>query len=216
VTRFRQILMSAVLLAAGSAAAGAGAADDAVLERYLVGLRSLRAAFSQVTLDASGKVVEKGAGSLVVARPGRFRWEFRPEGGDPQLLVADGRNLWLYDQELQQVTVKPAASALAATPIVLLSGGMAEARAAFEFSALPARDGMEQLRVTPRGASADFASAELGFRGDELQRLVIHDRLAQVVTLEFSHAARNARVTDGELSFRPPAGADLIGTPQPP
>lgn len=210
--RTRIALAWMLLAAAGRAAAG----DDAVLEHYLDGLATLRADFTQVTTDAAGKAIERGSGSLLVARPGRFRWQYRPEGGDPQLLVADGRNLWMYDEALAQVTVKPAASALAATPIVLLSGGIAAARDAFEFATLPAHDGLELLRVVPRAASADFASAELGFAGGSLRRLVIHDRLAQTVTLDFTRAERNGRVKDADLAFRPPAGADLIGTPQAP
>ena len=190
--------------------AAAMAAD--ALDRFLVGLTSWRAPFTQEVIDSAGKSVEQGGGTLLVRRPGRFRWEYTPQDAGAQLLIADGKNLWFYDQELQQATVKPAGSALTATPVVLLSGTDAEMRAAFEIVPQPVRDGLAWVQVTPRSATADFASAELGFRDTQLQRLRIHDRLGQTVTLSFTRSARNSRVLDSELRFTPPAGVDVIGT----
>lgn len=189
----------------------AASAADA-LERFLAGLTSWRAPFTQEVIDSTGKSVERGSGTLLVGRPGRFRWEYTPQDAGAQLLIADGRNLWFYDQELQQATVKPASSALAATPVVLLSGTNAEMHAAFEIVPQAARAGLAWVKVTPRSATADFASAELGFRDTQLQRLRIHDRLDQTVTLSFTRSVRNSRVLDSELQFTPPAGVDVIGT----
>jgi chaperone LolA len=193
----------------------AAVAPATALDRYLDGLGTLRAKFSQVVVDAAGKQLEQGQGSLLVRRPGRFRWEYTPSDAGAQLLVADGTNLWFYDRELQQATVKPAAAALTATPVMLLSGSAADLRAAFTVVAAGEHGALEWVQVTPRSAAAEFASAELGFRGDKLVRLVIHDRLNQTDTLEFTDSVRGARVTEAELRFTPPAGVDLIGTPQP-
>ncbi len=189
-------------------------ATATALDRYLDGLTTLRAKFSQVVVDAAGKQLETGEGSLLVRRPGRFRWEYTPSDAGAQLLVADGTNLWFYDRELQQATVKPAAAALTATPVMLLSGSAAELRAAFTVAAAGAHDSLEWVQVTPRSAAAEFSSAELGFRGEQLVRLVIHDRLNQTDTLEFTDSVRGARVAESELRFAPPAGVDVIGTPQ--
>ncbi len=195
--------------------AQAGAAADTALDRYLDGLTTLRTKFSQVVVDAAGKALETGTGTLLVRRPGRFRWEYAPSDAGPQLLVADGTNLWFYDRELQQATVKPAAAALTATPVMLLSGTAAELRAAFVVVGVGEHDALEWVQVTPRSATAEFASAELGFRGGQLARLVIHDRLNQTDTLTFSESERGARIAEAELRFTPPAGVDLIGAPQP-
>jgi outer membrane lipoprotein carrier protein len=186
-----------------------------VLDNYLQGLASLRTEFSQVVLDAHGQELESGTGTLLVRRPGRFRWEYTPRGEGTQLLVADGANLWFYDRDLQQATVKPAAAALSATPVVLLSGTPEEMRAAFMVSDAGAHDGLQWVRVTPRSATAEFSSAELGFRGTQLARLVIHDRLNQTDSLAFTHSERGARIADAELRFTPPPGVDLIGTAAP-
>jgi outer membrane lipoprotein carrier protein len=192
------------------------AATSTALDQFLENLESLRASFSQVVIDAQGHQIETGQGSLVVRRPGRFRWEYTPADAGPQLLVADGANLWFYDRDLQQATVKPAAAALTTTPVMLLSGTAEEMRAAFAITDAGTRDALSWVQVTPRSAAAEFSSAELGFRGGELVRLVIHDRLNQTDTLSFTHSVRGARVADAELHFTPPSGVDVIGTPKPP
>ena len=193
-----------------------GAANSATpLDQFLNGLTSLRTHFSQVVVDGNGKALERGTGLLLVQRPGRFRWEYQPSDAGARLLVADGVNLWFYDRELQQATVKPAAAALTATPVVLLSGSAADVRAAFEVADGGTRGSLAWVQVTPRSETADFARAELGFRGGVLAKLVIHDRLGQTSTLEFSGSARNAGVEESELRFQPPPGVDLIGMAQP-
>lgn len=202
--------------AALAACAPASGEQATALDRFLGGLTSLRAEFSQSAIDAAGKTADEGSGTLLVRRPGRFRWEYTSKDAGPQLLVADGRNLWFYDRELSQATVKPAAAALGATPIVLLSGTPAQLHAAFEVKSAAPSAGLERVQVTPKSASADFASAELGFRGTQLAELVIHDRLNQQVTLRFTKSERNAPVAESELRFQPPAGVDLIGTPRKP
>ena len=210
--------MLACALAVGQALAAAparAATSGTPLDRYLGGLSSLRTSFSQTVMDAAGAVIETGKGTLLVQRPGKFRWEYTPLGADAHLLVADGSNLWFYDHELQQATVKPAAAALSATPVVLLSGSAEQVHAAFAIVDVGARESLSWVQVTPRSASADFSTAELAFRGAQLVRLVIHDRLNQTVTLSFTRNARNARIADGELQFTPPAGVDVIGTAQP-
>ena len=191
--------------------APAFAAD--ALERFLAGLPSWRASFTQQVEDSTGKRIEQGEGTLLVSRPGRFRWQYKPQDSGEQLLIADGSNLWFYDVELQQATVKAASAALSTTPVVLLSGTSVQMRAAFEITAQPARGGLDWVRVVPRSASADFADAQLGFRGTQLLQLLIHDRLGQSVTLDFQHSERNARIAESELQFTPPAGVDVIGTP---
>lgn len=205
-------LLGAALLAGLSAPLQAATGTE--LDQFLENLQSLRASFTQTVVDAKGQEIEKGEGTLVVRRPGRFRWEYTPAGDGPQLLVADGTNLWFYDRDLQQATVKPAAAALTTTPVILLSGTAAEMRAAFTITDQGTREELAWVQVTPRSAAAEFSAAELGFRGGQLTRLVIHDRLNQTETLNFTRSARGARVEDSELHFTPPAGVDVIGTPQ--
>jgi outer membrane lipoprotein carrier protein len=214
---FALLLLGLPLLAARVAGSETTGTE---LDRYLQGLSSLRTDFRQTVSDAHGTTVEAGAGELIVQRPGRFRWDYQPKGSaDPkasgQLLVADGRNLWFYDRELAQATVKPMASVLSPTPVMLLSGSVADLHAQFDVTAGKAREGLDWVEIQPRSAEADFSHAELGFARGQLARMLINDRLGQTVRLDFEHSQRNAQIDATNFSFVPPVGVDVIGTPQP-
>lgn len=196
------------------------------LDRYLDGLKSWRARFTQVVVDGRKREVGRGSGLLLIDRPGKFRWELAPDTGSAgkkdngagasatqgQLLVADGRNLWFFDRELEQVTVKPVSAALAQTPAMLLSG-TGRIRDGFTLSSDGRSNGLEWVRAVPRQAEADFRAARFGFAGTELRKLVLEDKLGQTATLTFEQAERNGRVDPAELTFTAPAGVDVIGTP---
>ena len=191
------------------------------LDSYLEHLKTLRAEFSQVVTDGKGREVQNARGKLVIVRPGRFRWELTPAvgsgAGSPQLMVADGKNLWFYDRDLEQVSVKPASSALTATPAGLLSGE-GNIRELFTVSAAGRKDGMDWVLVTPKQSDADFREARLAFgtgrrQEGDLKRMVLKDQLGQTVRLDFDTSERNPPVAEAEVKFIPPAGADVIGTP---
>lgn len=210
-------LLGLLAAATGAAAAVTGAPGPTgapALDRFFERLHSLSASFTEVVTDAQGRETQRATGMLLVLRPGRFRWEIRPKGeGSGQLLVADGRNLWYYDRDLDQVTVRPEAAALTATPAMLLSGGP-NALAAFDVSAAGTRDGLDWVRVVPKAADADFRQALIGFSGNRLQRMTLEDKLGETAEFDFQHAERNAAVSASEVMFTPPAGTDVIGTPE--
>jgi outer membrane lipoprotein carrier protein len=184
------------------------------LDRYLDGLTSWRATFTESIVDARNRKVGSGKGSLLLQRPGKFRWELAPDDGTEsgQLLIADGRNLWFLDRDLQQVTVKPMDAALSQTPAMLLSGA-GKVREAFAVSDAGEREGLAWVRVVPRQAEADFRFAQLGFKGNDLQRMVLEDKLGQKATLSFQGAVRNGPVEPSALVFVTPPDVDVIGTP---
>jgi outer membrane lipoprotein carrier protein len=198
------LMLAWILPAMGIAQATA----TSVLDRYLDDLKTLRAEFTQTLVDARGREVESTSGTLVVSRPGKFRWDL-----GNQLLVADGKNVWFFDRDLEQVTVKPADAALSATPAMLLSG-TTDLRSAFKVSSAGERDGLEWVLVEPTGAEADFRRALLGFSKGQLQRMIIDDKLGQTATVSFQKVIRNASVKPEEVSFTPPPGADVIGRPR--
>lgn len=203
------------------AAAPVQAALPAALQGFVSGLSTFSAEFEQQVRDVNGQSIARGHGTLWVQRPGRFRWDYRPAGGadEPadsgQLLLADGRNLWLYERDLAQATVRDAASADAAAPMLLLSGDEAQIERVFSLAAEPDRDGLRWVEVRPRAATADFARAELAFRGAVLVRMVISDKLGQVTTLLINRSQRNPRLDPALFRFTPPAGVDVIGTVRP-
>jgi outer membrane lipoprotein carrier protein len=186
------------------------------LDSYLEHLKTLRTEFTQVVTDGKGREVQNARGKLVIVRPGRFRWELTPASAgannSPQLMVADGKNLWFYDRDLEQVSVKAATSALTATPAGLLSG---EGNIRELFTVAPAgrKDGLDWVLVTPKESDADFREARLAFGKSELKRMVLKDKLGQTVRLDFLASERNPPVAEAEVKFIPPADADVIGTP---
>lgn len=206
--RFLAALVTAALLCAPVAFAQRTSA----LDRFLEGLASWQAEFAQTVVDARGKQRVAETGRFIVRVPGQFRWETGL--GPAQVMVADGRNLWFYDRDLEQVTVKPARSALTATPAMLLVGGV-NLRESFEIKNLPKSSGLDWVAVKPRGADAEFRSARLGFAGNDLRRMEIEDKLGQKTLLVFSKTLRNAVLAADAFVFQAPPDADLIGTPVP-
>jgi len=201
-------------------AAGAVLADTpngvTLLDRYLDGLQTLRANFSQSLTDAHGREIDRGAGTLVVLRPGKLRWELRPQGSREkagELMVADGKNVWFYDPDLAQVSVKPIDAGLSGTPAMLLSGAV-DVRQNFVLTDAGEHDGLNWVSVAPKSADSDFRRARLGFAHGELSRMILEDKLGQTATIVFDHAVRNGPVAPDEVSFTPPAGVDVIGTPR--
>jgi outer membrane lipoprotein carrier protein len=187
-----------------------------LLDRYLDGLQTLRANFSQSLTDAHGREIDRGAGTLVVLRPGKLRWELRPQGSREkagELMVADGKNVWFYDPDLAQVSVKPIDAGLSGTPAMLLSGAV-DVRQNFVLTDAGEHDGLNWVSVAPKSADSDFRRARLGFAHGELSRMILEDKLGQTATIVFDHAVRNGAVAPDEVSFTPPAGVDVIGTPR--
>ncbi len=189
------------------------------LDAYLEHLKTLRASFLQTLADSQGREIDRATGTIIVQRPGKFSWEIHPQagsggsGGAGQLMVCDGRNLWFFDRDLEQVTVKPVDAALSATPALLLSGAV-DVRKNFTITPAGERLGLEWVLVEPHGAEADFREALFGFDKGELKRMILEDKLDQTATVMFDKVERNVRVSAAEVSFTPPKGADVIGTPR--
>jgi outer membrane lipoprotein carrier protein len=158
---------------------------------------------------AGGDAAEKAAGRLYLQKPGRFRWDYREP--NEQLIVSDGTNVWLFDQELEQVTVKPIDESLATTPALLLAGkaGVAES---FTVSDAGTREGIDWILLVPKRADTDFLEFRLGFVRGELRAMELKDKLQQNTRIEFSDVKRNARLGAELFTFKPPDGVDVIGT----
>ena len=188
------------------------------LDGYLDHLKTLRASFLQTLADSQGREIDRATGTIIVQRPGRFSWDIHPQSGSGagtagQLMVCDGRNLWFFDRDLEQVTVKPVDAALSATPALLLSGAV-DVRKNFTITAAGEREGLQWVLVEPHGTEADFREALFGFDKGELKRMILEDKLDQTATVMFEKVERNVPVSAAEVSFTPPKGADVIGTPR--
>ena len=194
-----------------AAAAKSASASDAQalarVERAVAALESVRAEFVQELVDPRTKSVQRATGTLSLKKPGRFRWDYAQPA---QVIVSDGERLWLYDADLEQVTVRRVKDTLSQTPAMLLSG-QARVRDGFTVQAAPPAGGLDWVRLVPRRADADFRELRLGFAGDTLQRLEFEDKLNQQTRIELKRIQRNVRLDDALFRFVPPPGTDVIG-----
>jgi outer membrane lipoprotein carrier protein len=205
VQRLLRVLFLALGLAA-SAPSQAGAV--AALREFLTQTKTARGEFTQQVARGSTQAAPPSSGSFAFERPGRFRWTYlKPY---EQVLVADGERLYLYDRDLNQVTVRRIAAALPATPASILFGGN-EFERDFAVAEAGRRDGIEWLAATPRAKESQFERIEIGFRDGQLAAMVIADSFGQVSRLAFSRVERNPKLDPALFRFVPPAGADVIG-----
>ena len=170
--------------------------------------QSARANFEQKVYDRDRKLVQESKGSFVFLRPGRFRWVY--EKPVDQLIVGDGERVWIYDRDLNQVTVRRISKALGSTPAALLAGA-SDVDKAFEMTDAGERDGLEWLEAKPRDKDAGFERIRMGFSATGVQAMELVDNFGQTTRLRFSGLVRNPKVDPAEFRFEPPKGADVLG-----
>ena len=185
-------------------------AGELLVNNFVDNVITLQGRFEQSLIDAEGVVVERSSGTLEIERPGRFRWSY----AEPyeQWLIADGLNIWSYDVDLAQVTVKPQAKALANTPALLL-GGSADALSQFSFEGSVVEKGTTWVRMIPIDTKSGFERMELGFMNGQLTRMVFFDNLDQTTLIALYDVTTNEPIDSERFEFRPPDDADLVGVP---
>ncbi len=185
-----------------------GAAALTRVQAYLDSLHSLRAGFDQALFDAESRPVQESSGTLRLQRPGRFRWDYAPPF--EQSIVADGERLWIYDADLEQVTVRTLDKTLASTPAMLLSGD-GRVRDGYDFQAGFTAEGIEWIELAPRVTDTDFRLVRLGFEGEALRVMDLVDSLGQTTRIRFREIENNPELDAEVFRFAPPEGADVIG-----
>lgn len=199
------ILVCAAMLQASPVAADSGAER---LVEFLRTVTTLQADFTQTVADDDGIVLQEAAGTLIVHRPGRFRWDYITPA--EQVIVGDGDRVWMYDAELAQVTVRPMDATLASTPAMLLSGdGVLDEE--IRLQELGEVDGIVWVGVMPNLADTEFESARIGFRGALPAVIELIDPFGQRTRIEFEHVRVDEPVDEALFRFDPPPGVDVIG-----
>jgi outer membrane lipoprotein carrier protein len=213
VTLFPLRHLALLLIVACSAAAAASAADDAAgrrLEQILGELKTLKSGFEQTLAGAHGEVLERASGTLYLSKPNRFRWDYAT--GARQIIVSDGERVWLYDQELDQVTVRALGQSLSGTPAMLLAG-TTRLGDSFRVSDLGRYEGLDWIKLLPKTADTDFREIRVGLSGSTLARMTLKDKLGQSTELTFTKLERNPELDPSLFHFEPPPGVDVIGNP---
>ena len=187
-------------------AAHAGGVDR--LKAFIAGAKTAEADFSQTVSDKNGRVTQQASGRMAFARPGKFRWDYSKPY--EQVIVGDGVKLWLYDADLEQVTVKTLGDVIAGTPAALLAGDNAIEKY-FVLKNAGEADGLEWLEATPKNKDTSFERIRMGFKGDLLMQMELFDTFGQRTTLKLSRMVRNPAIPPSRFTFSPPKGADIIG-----
>jgi outer membrane lipoprotein carrier protein len=205
-------LFIAGLLLIGTARAAQPVTDDgeALVSAFVNDVITFSADFEQSLIDPDGLMLEKTSGTLEIQRPGRFRWVY--EEPYEQWLVADGTNIWSYDVDLEQVTVKPQAEALANTPALLL-GGSGNAMDQFEHDGSFTENGFTWVRLVPVDTESGFRRVELGFEEDRLSRMVFFDNLEQTTVVVLKNVVVNEPIDAERFRFAVPDDVDVVGKP---
>jgi len=179
----------------------------AQLRAFLANTVTFEAGFTQVLLEADSGRTQVSEGRFYLHRPERFRWDYtRPA---PQLVVADGEHLWLFDPDLEQVTVRRLDDGLSATPAMLLSG-TGELEDSFQIGAAYQEDGFDWVELAPRSEGADFGGVRVGFADGTLATMELLDALGQTTVIRFSDVVVNGSLDPALFVFTPPPGADVI------
>jgi outer membrane lipoprotein carrier protein len=204
IRNFRWLALGAALLAG---TAFAGARDT--LDGFARGLKGLDGQFVQQVFDANGKRKESSSGRVALSAPRLFRWEYvKPY---PQLIVADGKKVWVYDPDLEQVTVRAQGIEEQNSPLAALIDPSRLDRD-FTVGEGGSADGLEWLVLKPKQAdNASFEAARLGFDATGLARMEVVDALGQRTEIAFSGWKKNPDFDKGTFTYTPPKGVDVVG-----
>jgi len=185
----------------------AHAASIDMLKSFLQNTESGKARFAQIIVDKNMKKVQQGTGTMHFARPGRFRWEY--EKPYEQLIVGDGTRLWIYDKDLNQVSVRKLDAALGGSPAALLAGSN-EIEKTYTLTNIGAQEGLDWLEAVPKSKENAFERIRLGFNNGSLEAMELRDQFGQVTVIKFAAFERNPRLAPELFRFTPPKGADVI------
>jgi outer membrane lipoprotein carrier protein len=207
-SRLLPALVRAFVSAASIAllAATAQAAPVDTLRAFVRDVKSGHADFTQTVTSPDGKKKRTSKGSFEFQRPSRFRFDYAKPYA--QVIVGDGKKVWLYDVDLEQVTVRPMSQAVGATPAALLAGGSLESD--FELKNAAPTDGLDWVEARPKLKDGQFQLVRVGFKGTALAVLEIIDSFGQLSRLDFSGYAANAPLPAQRFQFTPPPGADVL------
>lgn len=202
------LLGSAVFAAAFSFFLAASAASIDRFHAFVRSTQSARADFSQKVYDRNRKLTQESSGSFAFSRPGRFRWTYAKPYA--QVIVGDGQKVWIYDEDLNQVTVRKVARAIGSTPAALLAGS-SDIEKDFALSEAGSADGLEWMEARPREKESGFERIRMGFGVAGIQAMELVDQFGQTTVLRFSNLSRNPALEPSMFRFVPPKGADVLG-----
>lgn len=204
--RFVAVVLCMFVTAAQAAPEATGGVES--LRRFFSGVQTVQARFTQVVLDESLNAIQESSGNLWIDRPDKFRWDY--DAPFKQEIVGDGLRIWVYDKELEQVTVRPLAGGLGYTPAVLLAGrGKLEDN--FAIKPLGSQGNLEWAQLIPKNKDGGFESIRLGFEQGKLRVLEMLDGFGNTTRVTLQAPKENVKIDPAKFQFTPPKGVDVVG-----
>jgi len=170
-----------------------------------------KADFYQQVIDADDVIIQEASGFFVLKKPGRFKWHYKSPIS--QQIVADGKNLWMFDIDLAQVTVQPIDDALGSAPIMLLTENKPLAED-FEIREMSMAFGLQWIALVPRIKDTEFYRIEIGVDGEDIREMKLYDHFDQTTVIRFSNIQYDAMLDDSNFKFVIPQGVDVVGEPK--
>ncbi len=181
---------------------------QAALLDFNASMSSFSAEFTQTVYDSESVPLQESSGSVELLRPGRFRWTYVEPNS--QLIVADGITLWVFDEDIKQVTVQPQESALGSAPIGLLSG-QKTLESEFTVTELGVENGLQWFELEPKVQDTDFNTVYIALDDNGLHAMELRDNFDQATQIKFSNFKKNVALTQDRFVFTPPEDADVVG-----
>ena len=178
------------------------------LRDFFLNTSAMRANFHQVVNDKKGRKVQEVDGSMQLQRPNKFRWDYNKPY--EQQIVSDGKQVFLYDIDLQQVTMRELSKALGSSPAALLAGGDAVEKS-FILKNATRKDGLTWVLALPKDKDSGFDRVLLGFKADKLRKMEMIDSFNHITHITFDQVERNPVLQDSTFLFTPPKGVDVVG-----
>ena len=178
------------------------------LTNYLHNLYAFKANFTQSVFTTNNERKQNSKGLIVVKSPNKFYLEYN----EPYKLiyVADGKKLWSYDEDLEQVVVKKQGDLLLNSPAMLL-GNPKDLTESYRIEKLGMVEGILWFELTPKNDNGNFETVGLAFDKDKLVAMEMRDNFGQTTRLSFTNIIKNPKVNKDRFKFIPPKGIDVIG-----
>ena len=203
----RKFLVS-VLLTSGLLSNSAFAGGVESLKEFYSSTNAMRANFVQEVTDTQGEIVQEVEGTMQLQRPNKFRWDYKKPY--EQQIISDGKEVFLYDIDLDQVTVRSLSQTLGTSPASLLAGG-AEVEKSFNLKSIEGEDGLDWVEALPKGEDSGYERILLGFKGKDLRQMKLFDSFKNTTSIAFSSVERNPTLEVADFLFKTPEGVDIIG-----
>lgn len=200
-------LLLALFLCISFSAAYADVSRD-MLEEFLNNTSSMKAKFRQQLVDNKGILLQESAGTFILKRPGKFQWDYQLPY--PQQIVSNGNKIWIYDSELEQVSIRNYEQVLSGAPVILL-----DQRKKLDVDFNVAEKGLVRgqywVVLTPKSADNEFKQIEVGMQRNVLRTMKLKDNFDQTTIIEFDNLESNPELDNKLFEFIVPRGTDVVG-----